>query len=103
MVIGILKQPLLQQRETQTEARFVVVSIFDKRFAKLFFRGLIISSTKGFVSTLASLAVAARKHRCRHRQTDRKAGQKFYCHWGEPAFRVKSLHDFYLSAYGILP
>ena len=43
------------------------------------------------------------ERRARQRQANKNTGKKFYYDWGEPPFRVKRLHDFFLSAYGLLP
>src|SRR2546423_8433965 len=104
MVVSILKLPLLEQRETQTQPSFIVMTVLHQQLAKLFFRCYVISIAESCVCTLVSLVIArdCRESRRRHGKTNNKTGQEFNCHWREPPFRVKSLHDLDLSAYGIL-
>src|SRR5436190_20116048 len=93
IVIGVLKLPLLQQCETQTEARILIVPVLREQFAKLLFGTFVIAIPERFVGTLARLAIAGRERRNGHRQANKNAGQESNCRWGEPPLRVKSLHD----------
>src|SRR5882762_7346259 len=105
VVICVLKKSSLQQRKAEPEPRLIVMRILGEGFAKLLLRVFVVAIAKCLISTLVGLSVADgdRTRRTRKRYDDQNAGKKFCCYWGEPPFRVKSLHGFYLSAYGILP